>query len=793
MRMMLRDLAPGQDYAIQYRLNNGVDVTEWSQISRFRTDGDITAPAPVTGLTWGSSGSSFVAKWTAPTTDALGAPLRDFKDYQVIISAGATSRTYYVPTPTFEFTLFQNAELFGSIAATVNISVKARDNTGNLSTAATASYTESAPPVPATPTVSAYLGQLVITWNGNPASGVRNPISLDHVEVHVSTTSGFTPSESTMKARFSGAFPGPQSVLLSELAYGVLVYIKLVSVNRFGAKSTPSAQVSGTPVRISGLDIQDGQIGTAQINFTAYDIGGANAYYPASNAARDAIVGAKTNDIAYVTGTGYTTYRYNGTTWVAAPEIGVIQGSKILAGTVTSSAVGTNLLITTSANIGTAAIDSANIAGLNAAKITAGTMSADVIMSGRFATASTGARREVNSVGFQAFDASSNLTISLDGVNNLLTGIFKTSLSGRRIEIGAGGAVGTIVFYPATGTLGSYLYSYVSGGGTTENVIVGTSVPGAAASWCAFLTNTDQNTFVTGRNVIAMIGGTTSGSDRNFSVDYAPSSADPNTRRTLLRASPTSLDTYYSTSGDYTIWEHPASGSDIARMWMEGGGGTYFYYDNAETFRVMERQTDGDLHSRFTIDAPNFYFEYPDLNNRIVILDPPAGRQGDTSPMFQWVHNTNFGSLIFHRSTSAGLSSRLEFRDASNVVYEDLWAAAFTVSSSEATKIDIRDYGAGALEKIMPLKSKVYRRKTGKSLDGQDVPLGPEQIGFIAEEVPEEMLARDENGDVFGVDLYQSLTFAIAALQEEVAERRALAKLVETLSAKLDKIEKEKG
>ena len=125
---MFKDLSPGQSYAVRVRaVRADGQSSDWSQVFRFTTVGDQIAPGPITGLNWSAVGTSFIAKWTAPTVNSDDTVLKDLKDYQIVISRGGTSRTYYSNDPSFDFSQAMNFDMFGELAYTLDISVKARD------------------------------------------------------------------------------------------------------------------------------------------------------------------------------------------------------------------------------------------------------------------------------------------------------------------------------------------------------------------------------------------------------------------------------------------------------------------------------------------------------------------------------------------------------------------------------------------------------------------------------------------------------------------------------------------
>lgn len=97
------------------------------------------------------------------------------------------------------------------------------------------------PATPDTPTVAATVQGLTISWDGLLASAAPKSNFLN-VQVHMSLTSGFTPSTATQVSTLTTA----GSVSVTGLTPGTVYYVKLVAVTTAGVASTPSAQVSGT-------------------------------------------------------------------------------------------------------------------------------------------------------------------------------------------------------------------------------------------------------------------------------------------------------------------------------------------------------------------------------------------------------------------------------------------------------------------------------------------------------------------------------------------------------------------
>ncbi|HML52385.1 MAG TPA: hypothetical protein PKD84_13395, partial [Propionicimonas sp.] len=112
------------------------------------------------------------------------------------------------------------------------------------------------PNKPATPTATAYLGAIVIAWGGKDTAGADQPGDFARCEVHVSTVSGFAPIAATLKGEVR---PG-STLTLAGLAYGVVHYVRLVSVDFSGNRSVPSDQVAVTPRRAVTDDMANSAI-----------------------------------------------------------------------------------------------------------------------------------------------------------------------------------------------------------------------------------------------------------------------------------------------------------------------------------------------------------------------------------------------------------------------------------------------------------------------------------------------------------------------------------------------------
>jgi hypothetical protein len=100
-------------------------------------------------------------------------------------------------------------------------------------------------------------------WDGTLADGTALPADFDHVAVHVSTTSGFTPSVATYVGTITKAGEGGMLPVLP-LPY-VPHYVRLTAVNTSGNAGVPSEEVAATPIKVDGPDLKAGSVEAAAI------------------------------------------------------------------------------------------------------------------------------------------------------------------------------------------------------------------------------------------------------------------------------------------------------------------------------------------------------------------------------------------------------------------------------------------------------------------------------------------------------------------------------------------------
>ncbi|MCL8016963.1 hypothetical protein [Streptomyces sp. AS02] len=120
-----------------------------------------------------------------------------------------------------------------------------------------------APGAPTAPVITPSLGGLRVVWDGALADGSTLPADFDHVAVHVSTSSGFTPSAATFAGTITRSGDGGM-LPVTPLPYA-LHYVRLVAVNTSAAESSASAETSATPLKVDGPDLQAGSVTSATI------------------------------------------------------------------------------------------------------------------------------------------------------------------------------------------------------------------------------------------------------------------------------------------------------------------------------------------------------------------------------------------------------------------------------------------------------------------------------------------------------------------------------------------------
>lgn len=228
---------------------------------------------------------------------------------------------------------------------------------------------------PSTPTATARLGTVTLTWDGKNSSGGPMPVDFDHVEVHMGSSSGFTPTSATVV----DTIPlGGHLSVIDGLPYNVVRYFVLVAVDRGGDHSAPSGEVSCSVKPLVNADLIGQVIANANFMGGAVDARAlASGAVDATKLAIDAVGPGTIQANAVVAGK------------IAANAIGAreiaansIVAGHIVAGQITSEKIAALAIDADKIQANAITADKLAVGAIDASKITAGTMSGDRITGG---------------------------------------------------------------------------------------------------------------------------------------------------------------------------------------------------------------------------------------------------------------------------------------------------------------------------------------------------------------------------------------------------------------------------
>lgn len=125
------------------------------------------------------------------------------------------------------------------------------------------------PPTPTQPSVASVLDGIAVQWNGGFTGGEVTPLDFSRVEVHASTSSGFTPSAATLVTTIETPQGATVTVPTSDT-----VFVRLMTRNTSGTGSPASAQAGPiSPAVVTGTklaaDAIDGRVITGSTVRTA--------------------------------------------------------------------------------------------------------------------------------------------------------------------------------------------------------------------------------------------------------------------------------------------------------------------------------------------------------------------------------------------------------------------------------------------------------------------------------------------------------------------------------------------
>lgn len=370
------------------------------------------------------------------------------------------------------------------------------------------------PRVPVAPSVFAAIGGFSILWTGLDANGVPFPAGC-RVEVHVSTTSGFTPTSST----FRGYLAPGERMVLTDLVSGTTYYVRFVLIGPDGQVTEVSAQTSAVAGFVLSSNIGVGTIDAEMVSFDATAIGGIQQFV-GTNAPTISNAGQPTqtpkDGSTWINTSNGSYYTLTSGAWVqrqwstAAIAVGAINTLQIATGAITAdSAIIANAAIKT-AMIGDTQITNAKIQSLEATKLTAGTIDASQIT---IRTAASGPRVQFDVNGIKGYNSSGQETFTLNSFNGdaTITGNFRTNFSGARVEMGSSfGSLSSIAMYNSSAFAGSIITDLNGGismaSASTIPTVIGNAVGGLQVNGPTNVASFTASGKITGQGAIEIAG-----------------------------------------------------------------------------------------------------------------------------------------------------------------------------------------------------------------------------------------------------------------------------------------------
>jgi hypothetical protein len=356
------------------------DGLRWVGYTEALEDGLVTddgvAPAPPESLSLSSEGyaeaavlgkiskSSVTLGWTAPTTNASGASLNDLAGYRIWYSnVGATGPWIGKA----DFGLETTQTILGlTPAVTYYFKVIAFDTYGMDSVGLSGSIlTEKkalSVEIPSAPILTSRLGTIKVAWDGKDNTGAAMAVGeLAYIEVHYSTTSGFTPGPTTVFERISAG--GSGYVIVADLDYGTDYYFKFIAIdinNRVTASSIQST-AKVTPL--------------VDVDLIAAKLNSPLSTWPFAN-------GAVTPGALAINAINASNIFGENVIVQSAIAANAIYSRQIAAGEVTAGKIGANAIVAANIQALQITTDLINANAITTAKINAGAITAEKIQAG---------------------------------------------------------------------------------------------------------------------------------------------------------------------------------------------------------------------------------------------------------------------------------------------------------------------------------------------------------------------------------------------------------------------------
>ncbi|RMH81578.1 MAG: hypothetical protein D6683_04100 [Actinomyces sp.] len=371
---------------------------------------DTTIPNPPTltppFTTWTHRGSVGVdvaavrVTWTLPTTNTDASPLAD--GAAVIVRWRKTGDTDWSTTTSPGWVTSVVVDGLDP-ASSVEFQAAALDAYGNVSawtstTTVTVAGDTVAPSTPSAPTMAAGVLNVQVSHDLTAAGGGNLETDLDHLEVHLGTTSGFTPSASThvgnLDATAAAIGVGVGVVGTFPRVDTSAAWCKVVAVDRSGNKSGASAAASASATLIDTAHITDLAVTTAKIGDLAVTT---------AKIADLAVSNAKIADIA----ADKITTGAISTATLTISSAGLIRSANYVAGSAGWAVTATGAEfsdVTVRGTVDAATITGSTISGgtissttISSTTISGGTITGATVTGGTVRTASSGKRVEMSS------------------------------------------------------------------------------------------------------------------------------------------------------------------------------------------------------------------------------------------------------------------------------------------------------------------------------------------------------------------------------------------------------------
>ncbi|MET8334355.1 fibronectin type III domain-containing protein [Streptosporangium canum] len=487
--------------------------------------GTVTWVLPFTSASYldglGTTRARILAGWELPLNED-GSTVLDGDHYEIRYGVSPATEWQMAYAPWGELqAIIDNL----SPGATYDFQIRAVDLASNqgawsVTESATASQDTIPPSTPAAPTVAGSpLAIQVVHTLGKVAGGIYNlELDLDHLEVHVGDTSGFTADETTLRGKIA-AHAGMIHALIPaigtvEVEETTTRWVRVIAVDQSGNRSDPSAAASATALliddaHISNLTVTKVSAGTISSNWiigasirtasTGERVELNSAGLGAWDASNLQTVGLQSNGIFYLRSdtsgarvdissiSGLQLFDSSGLQTVSLDPSGTFllrsdaagsrvqldtSGLRIYSGStqVVDLSSSGSFTLRSAASGARVQLDTAGLRAINAG----GTTTVDIAASGSFTlrSATSGARIELDTAGLRAYNSSGGQTVQIAAASGDvdIVGRLTSTVNGSSARLVINPLLGAdpeIRFYE-NATEYHYITSFVSGPDTLQ-------------------------------------------------------------------------------------------------------------------------------------------------------------------------------------------------------------------------------------------------------------------------------------------------------------------------------------